>query len=130
MLDDVTRMIAIRKADADLFAPVTFDQKPCIKALPFVNRMDDIPVPYMLYGDAKAIVVCGNPTDMAIKGTLDISLAGTPLQNAKTLLLTDLWNGKKPIRISASGLKQFTINIKPDRTPRGGLAVYKIEVVE
>ena len=130
MLDDVTRMIAIRKADADLFAPVTFDQKPRIKALPFVNLPDDIPVPYMLYGDAKAIIVCGNPTDAAVKGTLEISLADTPLQNAKTLLLTDLWNGKKPVRVSASDLKRLTVNIKPDRTPRGGLAVYKIEVVE
>ena len=61
---------------------------------------------------------------------LDISLADTPLQNAKIFLLTDLWNDKKPVRISASDLKQLPVNIKPDRTPRGGLAVYKIEIVE
>jgi hypothetical protein len=50
----------------------------------------------MLYGDSGAIVVCGNTTDKTVKGFLNISLAGTPLENAPELQITDLWNGGKP----------------------------------
>ncbi|MDR1455573.1 MAG: hypothetical protein LBJ01_07980, partial [Tannerella sp.] len=95
MLDDVKRMIAIRKADADLFHPVTSDRKPPLKAVPLqatgIDR-DSIPVPYMLYGDRKAIVVCGNTTDRTVRGFLNISLEGTPLEKAEKLRVTDLWN--------------------------------------
>ena len=130
MLEDVTRMIAIRKANPDLFAPITFDKKPPIKAVPWQNAPESLPVPYMIYGDTEAIIVCGNPTNKAVKGVLEIALAGTPLENAKSVLLTDLWNGKSPKRVPVSALKNLQVNMKPDRTPLGGLAVYKIEVIE
>lgn len=130
MLDDVTRMIAIRKANAGLFRPRTSDTKPPLKAVPIKTADIDseaIPVPYMLYGDSEAIVVCGNTTDRTVKGFLNISLAGTPLENVVELQITDLWNGGKPKRIKASDLQQFPVAMKPDRTKRGGVAVLKIE---
>ncbi|MDR1602008.1 MAG: hypothetical protein LBS42_06220 [Tannerella sp.] len=132
MLDDVTRMIAIRKADADLFRPVTSDKKPPLKALSLQAvgvDSDSIPVPYMLYNDRKAIVVCGNTTDRTVKGIVNISLAGTPLENATQLQITDLWNGGKAKRIKAADLQKFPVVMKPDKTKRGGVAVLKIETV-
>jgi hypothetical protein len=90
---------------------------------------DSIPVPYMLYGDRKAIVVCGNTTDRTVKGVLNISLAGTPLENATQLQITDLWNGGKAKRIKAADLQKFPVVMKPDKTKRGGIAVLKIEIV-
>jgi hypothetical protein len=132
MLDDVTRMIAIRKADADLFRPLTSDRKPPLKAVPLqaagINS-DSIPVPYMLYGDRKAIIICGNTTDRTVKGILNISLAGTPLENAAQLQITDLWNGGKAKRIKAADLQKFPIVMKPDKTKRGGIAALKIELI-
>jgi hypothetical protein len=131
MLDDVTRMIAIRKADADLFRPVTTDKKPPIKAVSLQATGIDsnsVPAPYMLYNDSKAIVVCGNTTDKTVKGFLNISLAGTPLENFSELQITDLWNGGKPKRIKAADLQKFPVVMKPDRTKRGGVAVFKIEL--
>ena len=130
MLDDVTRMIAIRKANAGLFRPVTTDTKPPLKAIPLQATgidSDSIPVPYMLYGDSGAIVVCGNTSDKTVKGFLNISLAGTPLENVPELQITDLWNGGKPKRIKAGDLLKYPVVMKPYRTKRGGLAVLKIE---
>jgi hypothetical protein len=134
MLDDVTRMMAIRKANADLFRPLTSDKKPPLKSVSFSSQTadlssDSIPVPYMLYNDAKAIVVCGNTTDRTLKGVLNISLSDTPFENATELQVTDLWNGGKPKRIKADNLRKFPVTMKPDKTKRGGMAVLKIEIV-
>jgi pullulanase/glycogen debranching enzyme len=130
MLEDVTRMIAIRKADADLFRPVTSDKKPSLKTVALQTTgidKDSIPVPYILYNERKAIVVCGNTTDITVKGVLNISLAGTPLENAKRLQITDLWNGGKAKHIKAEDLQKYPVVMKPDKTKRGGIAVLKIE---
>jgi hypothetical protein len=133
MLDDVTRMIAIRKDNADLFRPLTSDIKPPLKAVPLqaagVDK-DSIPVPYMLYDGGKAIVVCGNTTDRTVKGILNISLAGTPLENATELKISDLWNGGKAKRIKADDLQKYPVVMKPDKTKRGGVAVLKIETTQ
>jgi hypothetical protein len=133
MLDDVTRMIAIRKADADLFRAVTTDEKPPLKAVPLqttgVDR-DSIPAPYMLYGAHKAIIVCGNTTDQTVKGFLNISFAGTPLENVAEFRITDLWDDGKPRQVKAADLQEFPVVIKPDRTKRGGVAVFKIEIAK
>jgi hypothetical protein len=133
MLDDVTRMIAIRKANADLFRPVTTDKKPPLKTVPLhvagIDK-DSIPAPYMLYASRKAIIICGNTTDTTLKGVLAISLEGTPLENARTLQITDLWNGGKAKRIKAEDLQKYPVAMKPDKTRRGGVAVLKIEVVD
>ncbi|MDR1339189.1 MAG: hypothetical protein LBK58_03950, partial [Prevotellaceae bacterium] len=127
MLDDVSRMIAIRKADAELFRPLTSDRKPLLKAVP-LQTADTVPVPYMLYNDHKTIVVCGNPTDRTVKGILNISLAGTPLENATELQITDLWNGSRAKKIKADDLQKYPIVMKPDKSRRGGVAVLKIEI--
>jgi hypothetical protein len=132
MLNDVTRMITIRKANVDFFRPLTSDKKPRLKAIPLQAAgidSDSIPMPYMLYNDAKAIIVCGNTTDKTLKSILNISLAGTPLENAAELQVTDLWNGGKPKRIKADRLQKFPVTMKPDKTKRGGVAVLKIETV-
>ncbi|MDR1813384.1 MAG: hypothetical protein LBR18_00850, partial [Tannerella sp.] len=80
-----------------------------------------------LWNGQKAIIICGNPTAQAVNGALDISLEGTPLSGAKTLLVTDLWNGGKPRSIKASDLSKLPVGMKADKTLRGGLAVFKIE---
>ncbi|MDR0700530.1 MAG: hypothetical protein LBG28_15130 [Tannerella sp.] len=132
MLDDVTRMIAIRKANIDLFRPLTSDKKPLLKPVSLQTTgidIDSIPVPYMLYNDAIAIVICGNTTDKTVKGFLNISLTGTPLENATQLQITDLWNGGKTKRIKTENLRKFPVIMKPDKTKRGGIAMLKIEIV-
>ncbi|MDR1719089.1 MAG: hypothetical protein LBR67_03050 [Dysgonamonadaceae bacterium] len=130
MLDDVTRMIAIRKAEADIFRPVTTDRKPNIKAVPLQTTGvagDSIPVPFMLFNDNKAIVVCGNNTAQTVRGKLNISLKDTPLEHVAELQITDLWNGGNPKKVKPSDLEHFSVTMKPDKIKRGGLAVFKIE---
>ncbi|MDR1582573.1 MAG: hypothetical protein LBS55_04825 [Prevotellaceae bacterium] len=133
MLDDVTRMISIRKANADLFCSLTSDKKPPLKAVDLqttnINK-DSIPTPYMLYNDNKVIIVCGNTTNKTVKGFLNISLTDTPLEKATKLQVTDLWNGGKAKRIKTNDLQKYPVVIKPDKTKRGGVAVLKIEVIK
>jgi hypothetical protein len=132
MLDDVSRMIAIRKAEIELFRPLTSDKKPPLKEVPLQTTdvdKDSIPAPYMLYNGHKAIVVCGNTSDRTVKGVLNISLAGTPLENATALQITDLWNGSRTKRIKADNLLKYPVVMKPDKSKRGGIAVLKIEAV-
>jgi hypothetical protein len=84
----------------------------------------------MLYNDHKAIVVCGNTTDATVKGVLNISLAGTPLESAAKLRITDIWNGGKAKQIKVEDLRKFPVVMKPDKTKRGGVAVLKIEIIK
>jgi hypothetical protein len=131
MFDDVSRMIAIRKTNIDLFRPVTTDTKPPIKSVRLQATgidSDSIPMPYMLYNDTKAIVICGNTTDKIVKGVLNISFVGTPLDKVTKFTVTDLWNGGKPKRINVDDLQTFPVIMRPDKTKRGGVAVLKIEL--
>ena len=128
MLADVKKMIAIRKQEKDVIHSVLNTSKPNIAAVAY-RSSETVPAPYILWNNDKAILVAGNNQSKNVKLTVDISLSQIGMETASRVRITDLWNGGEKI-VDVSKLANFPISIKKDRTPGGGLAVYKIEVVE
>jgi hypothetical protein len=125
MLADVRRMIAIRKAESDIFHGSSLYRLPKISAIEYKSK-DDIPVPYMLWNDNKAIVVVGNNTANDVELILNIPLDRAGMGKVRNFTVTDLWNGTK-MKLKSEELKAFEVKIKKDRTAHGGIGVFKIE---
>ena len=128
MLADVKKMIAIRKQESDVIHSVLNDVNPNIAAVEYKSS-EPVPVPYILWNDKKAILVAGNNhTDKNVELTVTIPFEKAGMSRASRIRITDLWNGGSEIK-KASEASNFTFRIKKDKTPGGGIAVFKIEVL-
>jgi hypothetical protein len=124
MLKDVKKMIAIRKAENDIFRAHDNDSLPDISEAGY-ECIDNIPVPYTIQNKKKILIIAGNNQDKDVKITLKLELNKLGLQPSNTYTLIDLWNDKK-YKISGKDLESYTFSIKKDKTPGGGIAVFKI----
>jgi glycosidase len=125
MLADVKRMIAIRKAESDIFNAASLYRLPKISAIEYKSN-DDVPIPFILWNENKAIVVVGNNTANDVKLNLNVPLDIVGMGKVTHFMVTDLWNGTKT-ELKSADLKAFEVNIKKDRSARGGIGVFKIE---
>ena len=128
MLVDVKKMIAIRKQEKDVIHSVLNLTEPNIVPVDYKSSAT-VPAPYILWNNKKAILVAGNNLSKDVKLTATLPLNKIGMGGAARLKITDLWNGGEKI-VNAKDLANFTFSIKKDKTAGGGLAVYKIEVVE
>lgn len=127
MLNDVKKMIAIRKQEKDVIHSVYNDAKPKITSLPY-KATSTVPVPYVLWNEHKAILVAGNNQNKDVKLTVTLPVEQTGMSGASKLRITDLWQGGEKI-IDIKTVTEFSFTIRKDRVAGGGLAVYKIEAV-
>jgi len=72
--------------------------------------------------------VAGNNLNKDIKLTVTLPIEKIGMSGASRIRITDLWNGGAEIR-NVSNTTNLTIQIKKDRIPGGGMAVFKIEIV-
>ena len=92
MLEDVKRMLAIRREHQDLIRaihPGETDIK--MKAVPVLSG-DSLPVPYVLSNGKRALLVVGNPMDhdVDVEFELTLDILGLSKEN-KVLRVTNLW---------------------------------------
>ena len=131
MLDDVKRMLVIRRQEADVLAPqIRGDIEPQLAAVPYTANVT-VPAPYMRWNGNTAIVVLGNRNtdeDASIKLKIPVEVLG-PTLNA-SYKITDLWNGGEAKLLSAAQMANYGQTVKRDKTERGGVGVLKIERVE
>jgi len=127
MLADVKKMIAIRKQEKDVIHSVYNVARPNVAKVSYRSSAN-VPVPYVLWNDRKAILVAGNNQDKDVKMTVTLPLGKTGLSGVSQVRVTDLWNGGEKI-IQVKNAAEFTFSIKSDKTAGGGLAVYKIEAI-
>lgn len=130
MLDDVRRMIAIRKREAAILgADPRIAADPNIVAVGYDSDIT-APRPYLRWTDGVGILVAANRDAGRVANlTLDVPL-GTLGQRGARYRLTDLWGQGKPRIVSATALGGLKLQIPRDKTPGGGLAVVKIERVD
>ncbi len=128
VLKDVKRMISIRRNESDIFYARTSEDDDFIRKVSIVCT-DSIPIPYLMFNERKAVIIAGNNQLKPTRAVLDISLEGTPLAGYAEYLVTDLWKGSRPQKISYKNLRKFPLRIGADKTPGGGLSVLKIEPV-
>jgi hypothetical protein len=131
MLDDVKRMLALRRREANVLTPqVRGDIEPQLVAVPYKADIN-VPVPYMRWKDSTAVVVMANryvDADAHLKLNLPIEKMGAP--SAARYKVTDLWRGKKPRVYAATALARLSYTVKRDKTPQGGIGLLKIEPVQ
>lgn len=124
MLKDTKKMIAIRKAEKDLLKSYKSDTIPDIFALEF-SATETLPSPYAIQNDRKIIIIAGNFSDQPVECSLKIPLQKANLLPDKVYKVYDLWN-ETTYDVLGSELEDFAFKIRADKTPGGGIAVFKI----
>jgi len=125
MFADVKKMISIRKQEKDLLRAADNNSVPNILSLEY-KCGTTIPVPYIMWNKDKAIFVAGNNTNKDVSLSVTIPLDAIGMNAAQNFTVTNLWTGEVT-KANIADLKSFRMKIKKDRTPNGGVAIYKIE---
>jgi hypothetical protein len=130
MLDDVKRMLAIRRREWRVLAPQLHEEiEPALAAVPYRSDFS-VPVPYMRWNGRSAIIVAANrSTEKDAHLSLRIPLEKIQQGTQGYFSVTDLWNERALGTYSAQQLNDFQLKIKRDKTAEGGLALLKIEAV-
>jgi Alpha amylase, catalytic domain len=120
MRADVRKLIAIRRAEKELLFARTNRDRSFVRSL---GRRDGGrgPVPYVVWGGRRAIVVAANDGDRDV--TVSVAFPTDSLGAARPLVVTDLW-GAGAARVEGDVL---TFPVRRDRVPGGGVAVHRVE---
>lgn len=127
MLEDVKKLIAIRKAHADILGALpNYD---ALNILPVPYTADhDIPQPYARTGSGQAILVAGNPNETDVSVTLSLPLSNLGLGGHARYHVTNLWDEEVRV-VSESALSDLTMTIPRDRNAGGGVLILHISPV-
>jgi glycosidase len=127
MLEDVKRLIHIRKTNSDLIFPAPIGQPiQHVHAVQHTSKVD-LPLPYLYQGNDKYLLVAGNPyTDQEVEITFHLPLQ-LEFADTQMLHIHDLWNDTT-ITLSPREFHQHVFTIKRDKTLRGGLLVLSIRL--
>jgi len=127
MFEDVKKMIAIRKREADVLTVLPERERPKLMAVSVQSNIK-LPVPYIRWSDRSAILVAANrdsnqDVDLRLRIPLqEIGMAGRGIYK-----VTDLWLGSETKSYPEKDLAIFTCTVRRDKTQGGGLRVFKIE---
>jgi hypothetical protein len=127
MFEDVKKMIAVRKQEADVLALTLEKEEPKLMAVS-CERDITVPVPYIRWDHRSAILVAANPnTNEDAQLKLRIPLKEIGLAGRTSYKVTSLWPGGETKTYPEKDLAGFACTVKRDRTQGGGLLVLKIE---
>jgi len=128
MLEDVRKMLSIRKQHKDLIHAKQRHEEIEILAVETKSNID-VPVPYVYWNKEKAIVVGGSfDTKTIAKLTMNIPVAQIGMGGCDKFIVEDLWNGGKKT-VTAAQMKRLQVSIKQDKRSGGGIGVWKIEML-
>lgn len=130
MLEDVKRMLAIRKEHQDLIHAVDPDNIDIkMNSIPMVSK-EKLPVPYILSNEKCALLIVGNPTEQEVKLELEITPERLDLPiGTKLVKVSELWPAEHSVcRLTAEELSHYKIKVPADGIPGGGLAVLRFEL--
>lgn len=127
MLEDVKQMLAVRKREPDLLAAVPDQEEPKLKAVPFESEIA-VPVPYIRWNGRAAVIVAAN-RDTSRDALLELRfpLQAIGMAGHASFKATDLWPAGETRLHSDRDLASFALEVKRDKTPRGGLRLLRIE---
>ena len=126
MFEDVKKMIAVRKREARILALLPDQKEPNLRAVPHESDID-VPVPYVRWNEEGAILVAANRNsnkDAHLK--MEIPLGEMGFSRHGSYKVGDLWPGGKTQVLAESELANFVCTVKRDKTPGGGLRIFKI----
>ena len=129
MLNDVKRMLEIRKDHPDLiYAPAADESNLKMKSAPLISP-EILPVPYILSNGKRAILIAGNPTRNDVEGRIQLTTALLDLPiETKLFNVTELWPDEKETqRMGIKELSEYNFTITADGKSGGGLHVVRFE---
>jgi hypothetical protein len=127
MLDDVRRMIRIRRQQRELIYPLRVGQEGPTPVAVAHQASVKLPVPYLYTGNGKALLVAGNPhVDQEVDIRFDLTALALGLDEQQSIQVVDLWNERVVVAATVDELAQQTFTIARDKSPRGGLLVLSI----
>ena len=124
MLEDVKRIIQIRKQESDLFNGFAIQSGVQISELK-TNAIANIPVPFGIWNNQKLVIVAGNNSDKDVECSIEIPIKEMGFHPDDTYTIIDLWNDKE-WKIKGDELMNFSFKIKRDQVSGGGVSVFKI----
>ncbi len=117
MLEDVKKIIRIRKQEQDLFNGYALQSG--VNIIPIYAESDTVlPMPFMVYNHEKALIVAGNNTAKDVNLTLNIPVRWLPFKPQEMI---NLWTNK-----ACEFNTKLNVKVKADKTKGGGIAIYKI----
>ena len=131
MLEDVRRMLAIRREHSDLiYAPAPGEQDIKMNSVPSRSK-DDLPVPYVLSNGKRALLIVGNPSADEVTVELELTIANLNLPTeTKPLKVTELWPAEKTSQnMSVRELSAYKCTVSADHKAGGGLNVIRFELI-
>jgi hypothetical protein len=128
MLDDVKRLIRIRRENPSLIHPLKVgDGCDHLISVPY-SAQRELPVPYLYWNERRGILVAGNP-DPSRDATIrfDVPFASIGFEPAQRIAVTDLWNEDETTITTAEAFNEMQFTIKRDKAHRGGMLVVAID---
>jgi hypothetical protein len=129
MLEDVKRMLMIRKQESDLLRPLLQgDVEPQLVAVPHASSIA-VPVPYIRWNQNTAIVILANRnTEADAHLKLQIPLQKLGWKTDARYKVTDLWKGGGATVYSGTALSGLAYTVKKDKSSGGGVGLMKIDL--
>ena len=128
MLDDVKRLIRIRRDNQDLIYPLRVgDMIDHIAPISY-DASTKLPRPYLYWNNDKCLLIAGNPhADQDVEIRFNIAFENFGFDSSEKVTMMNLWTeGKKEVMdLHDVNRKQFTI--RKDKIHRGGLLILVIE---
>lgn len=127
MFEDVKKMIAVRKQEAEILTLKPENERPNLVAAPCQHDIE-VPLPYIRWNRSAAIVVAGNlntARDAHLK--LNIPLQAVGLAGHASYKVTQLWPESESKSFTEAQLAAFAFTVRRDKIPGGGLCLLKIE---
>ncbi len=126
MLNDVKRMIAIRKKYNHFIKAYTINDKPEVTAVDVSYASGLVPKPYLYTNNDTYLLVAGNPTLNPQELVCNFPNNITETKVKKSYKVTNLLSGKS-FQAKPGILENFKIQLQPDKSPGGGVVIYLIE---
>ncbi len=127
MFDDVRKMIAIRKQEAETLIVQPDDVRPNVMAVDCEHDIS-VPTPYVRWRGLRAIVIAANRDPERVAHLrLRIPLNEIGLSGHRSYKVTNLWAGGAPKVYSEAAFAALPLTVRQDKTASGGLSILKIE---
>jgi hypothetical protein len=125
MLEDVRKMLNIRKQYADVLGAIAPGSEPNICTVP-TQAEKNCPQAYMRWGGGIAFVIVGNNSNEPLHVAIKPPLARAGLDHAEKLQVTELMGGQ---RLTMDNSEDFTIKTRvgKDYSKKGGVKLFMIK---
>ncbi len=132
MLEDMKRIIHIRRSNFDLIRPCRMEDEECGYKAVWYEASKELPLPYCYGKDKTVILIAANPytdEDVSVKFDFGEILDAEAIWQVDLLFGIENGNGGE-LKGTSKELSNRSFVIKRDKTSQGGLLVLKLQLLD